>query len=512
MSLSRFSRRLALAAGLSGVFGALLAGCGGGGSSTPNNGGGGSTTPVTVNLPAPGTSPFVNSSNASRPVFQQNAHQNGRARWTVLVYLNAASNLQPFSLINIAQMASIGTNADLNIVVQWKQTRQSKFFPSVAIDTTPSFVGTRRYLITKHSQSDLNRIAPNGIASNTSLVGDTSVLDGDRLADPPTATINDNGSMTADMGSYRTLADFVQWGSQNFPADHLAVVVWDHGSGALNVNSRAAKSGKLRRGTPTTVGVKKLTRGLSQDVQTGSQIATQELPLGLANTAQKIDALIIDCSLQGTTELAYDVRNSARILVASEESPPGTGYPYDAWLGFLQSTPASPGDCGANLITDTIAAYPNETNITQAMTDLSKMDNVANALNSFGGSLRNYTTSQANLIKTARQSAQFFDFIEYKDLYHFADLIRTSGNLPNDLGQAAANVETSLLGTSGAILMSAHDPNGQEAKASGLSIFLPGPQTPSSVDDTTGFDPQWNNLGIAKVAPNWAAFLKAQTQ
>ncbi len=106
--------------------------------------------------------------------------------------------------------------------------------------------------LSKHSQSDLNRIAPAGIDSNANIVGDTTVLDGDRLADPPTDTINDNGSKTADMGSYRTLADFVQWGSSNYPADHLAVVVWDHGSGALNVNNRAAKSGKLKRGTPTT--------------------------------------------------------------------------------------------------------------------------------------------------------------------------------------------------------------------------------------------------------------------
>jgi len=122
---------------------------------------------------------------------------------------------------------------------------------------------------------------------------------------------------------------------------------------------------------------------VSQDVQTGHQIATQEMPLALANPPQRIDALILDCSLQGTAELAYDVRASARVYVGSEESPPGTGYPYDVWLNSLKSAAVGPCDAGRNLISDTVSAYPDAPDITQSVTDLSRMDAVAGAVNAF---------------------------------------------------------------------------------------------------------------------------------
>ncbi|HLJ54335.1 MAG TPA: clostripain-related cysteine peptidase [Chthonomonadaceae bacterium] len=521
MRLHRFVRRIALAAGAAGVIGAALSGCGGGNgnSNNNNNNGGNNGSNNGGAFTTPGTTPFVNTNNSSRAACAANTHASGRARWTVLVYMNAASNLQPFSLVNIAQMASVGSDADVNIVVQWKQTASSHFFSSVSVQSTPSFIGTRRYKLSKHSQADLNKIAPPGIDSNLNLVGDTTVLDGDRLPDPPTNTVNDNGTLTSDMGDYHTLADFVKWGETNFPADEVALVIWDHGSGALNVDNRAvSKDGRAMLLTRAAAPAKQVKRGLSQDTQTGSQIATQELPLAFANVPQKFDSLIIDCSLQGTTELAYDVRNSARTLVASEESPPGRGYPYDTWLKFLESNPTvDPCGSGQNLINDDIAVYPSETDITQSLTDLSKMDTVASTLNAFGGTLLKYTSTQASLIQNARQSAQFFEFIEFKDLYDFSDRIRTSSGAPSDLVTAAANMETSLYGSNGAVLAASHgaatDSSGfNEGRASGLSIFLPGPQTPSSVDSTVGFDPQWNQLGIAKVAPNWASFLQAQKQ
>lgn len=502
--------------GAVGALAALLSGCGGGGGSSP---------PVTQlplgNFVAPGTTPYTLAGMASRSACAVNPHVNGRARWTVLIYMNAANNLQPFSLVNVAQMASVGSNANLNIVLQWKQSSssQSHFFSTVSIYTTPSFVGTRRYLIKKHSAVDINAIAPPNVTTDSSVVGNTTSLDPDRLANPAADTLTDNGNPTADMGDYRTLLDFVQWGTRTYPADHIAVVVWDHGSAALNVINRSALHAGTAPNGPvlTRIATKPITRGLSQDCTTGNQIATQQIPLGLVNPMQPIDALIIDCSLQGTTEMAYDARNSARVYIASEESPPGLGYPYDVWLTYIQNTVAGPCDIGSNLITDTLAAFPAETDITQSMIDLSMMTSVGTALNAFGASLAKYESSQAALLKSDRQAAQYFDFAEYKDLYDFADIVRRNSTAPSDLQASAGTLESTLLGTNGAVLMSAHgaavsSSGFSEKLASGLSIFLPGPDEPSSVDNTTGFDSAWLALGLASAAPNWATFLKNQQQ
>jgi Clostripain family len=517
LKFKKMVKDLTVLLGAVGAAATLAAGCGGGGGS---NNGGGNQLPL-GNFVAPGTTPYTLANMSSRSACTVNAHQSGRARWTVLVYINAANNLQPYSLVNVAQMASVGSNADLNIVIQWKQSTpsQSLYFSSVPIQTTPSFVGTRRYKLSKHSAADINAIAPPNITTNPALSGNTASLDIDRLPDPPTNTINDNGTMTSDMGDYRTLKDFVTWGTTNYPADHIAVVLWDHGSGALNVINRSAlhNGQKPASAVTTRSSNKPTTRGLSQDCTTGNQISTPQVALALAAPAQPIDAIIVDCSLQGTTEMAYELRNRARVYVGSEESPPGLGYPYDVWLNYIQTNQVGPCDIGANLISDTMAAYPSSTNITQSMTDLTKMAAVGTALNAFGVQLSNNAISMSAQLKTDRQAAQYFEFPEYKDLYDFADIIRRDSTLPAALQTAAGNVESSLLGSNGAILMSAHstlaDYTGfSESLACGLSIFLPGPLEQSSVDNTTGFDPAWNTLALGSAAPGWATFLSSQQQ
>src|SRR5579859_6177540 len=107
-------RRLSAAFGALGVLGASLSGCGGGGSVSGGGSGGGGGGTGGGPSPTPG-------SYAGRSACSANTHQSGRARWTILVYMQAANNLQPYSLKNIAQMASVGSNSDVNIVVQWKQ-------------------------------------------------------------------------------------------------------------------------------------------------------------------------------------------------------------------------------------------------------------------------------------------------------------------------------------------------------------------------------------------------------
>ncbi len=478
-SKSIFSRLGALF-GVVGALGASLSGCGGGG---------GGITPPPGSIITPGTTPFTNSRQASAAACQANPHQNGRKIWTVLVYVNAASNLQPDSLLNVGQLASVGSNGNVNVVVQWKQANLCPYFSSVNNCGNPSFVGTHRYYILPHSAADVAAIE-NG---NTTPLEDPA----ERLPDPST---NING--TSDMGDWRTLQNFVQWGEQNYPADNMIVVVWDHGSGALPVLNRSAGRG-----------LQQATRAVSQDANTGNQITTQQLAQALTGLAQPLDALVIDCSLQATAEVAYQVRSVARVMVGSEESPPGAGYPYDVWLQNLETNALTPCDAGNDLIRDTLAEYNSSsyTDITQAMFDLSEMGNVGQAINAFGNVLNNHVTDQATLLHTARLNAQYFEFPEYKDLYDFADDIRTSPGAPSDMVQAAYNVEASLVGSNGALLAFGHGVAGQTF-STGLSIYLPGPQEPSSVDNSVGYDPVYSGLALAQDAPGWPTFLQHQQQ
>ena len=382
----------------------------------------------------------------------------GGVRWTVLIYINAANNLQPDSLTNLAQMASAGSDGNVNIVVQWKQANCNDC-------GVPSFTGTRRYFIRQHNATEVQQIR----------AGNTTALDSDRLADPST---NRNG--TSDMGDWRVLNDFVRWGSQNYPADHLAVVVWNHGAGWR----------------PTT-----RSRAVSQDNESGNEIQTEEIPTALSTHSQPIDALIFDASLMQMLEVAYEVRNTAKIMVGSEESPPGAGYPYDQWLSALKSSGKNPCDVGSKIVDNFLATYPNNSNITQSVIDLTKMDNVATKLNDFANALRNNLTSQAAVISNARSNVQRYDYPDNKDLIHFAQLI--SRNTTNTSVRVAADALIDSLNnpTNGAIIVGKHGLFGQ-ANSNGLAVYIPNP-------DSYLFS--YDNLALSRIT-FWDDFLKSQPQ
>ncbi len=455
MSLVTSFRRLPFSAGLIGVLAASLSGCGGGGSS---------------------------SNQITRGACVANPHVAGRARWTVLVYMNSANNLQPFSLLNVGQMASVGSDTNVNIILQWK-TIDAKILnnPNTGdcTDCTTPFIGTRRYLIRKHSAADVTAIEG----------GNVTPLNPDRLADPATNYPAING--TSDMGDYHTLADFVQWGTANYPADHMALVIWDHGSGWIPVLRSISK-------------VKPSTRAVSQDEGTHNEIETTELPLALSSAAQPLDMLIIDCSLEQMAEVAYEVRNSARVMVGSEESPPGAGYPYDAWLNAVKASGLNPCDVGNSIVTTFVKQYgTSQTDVTQSVIDLSRMQNVAAQLNAFATTLLLHIGDQATVIQNARTNCQHYvaPYDANKDLYDFADQIKTT-TTKADLRSAATAVEAALTGNGGAILYNGHGNSGQ-AGSHGQAIYLPNPGS---------FDSRYNTLALTAAAQNWQRFITRQTQ
>jgi hypothetical protein len=502
-------RRIALGIGLLGVIGASVSGCGGGGG----GGGTGIITGATLPLLNGGTSffvPAIPATMASRAACAANPTKGGVPRWTVMVYMNASNDLQPFSLLNVAQMVAVGSDtADVNIVLQWKQSSQASL--SQYCTCTPSFVGTRRYLLHQHATSSLCTSLTDYTTCSTA---DPTILDPDRLADPPTDTTDPStGTPTVDMGNYLDLNNFVSWAETTYPASNYALVIWDHGSAFLTVPGfRAATTPK-----------KAATKAVSQDYVTADEIETWQIQTALTGLpVNKLDMIIFDCSLQGMVEVAYQVYPVARTMVCSEESPPGPGYPYQEWLATLKTAGQNACAVGTSIVQDMVNYPPYvssgvgyQDSLTQSLIDLSQMPNVATNLQAFGTAMYNDRTAEQTLIQTARNLNYVQSYgTDYLTLYAgMVDAYMYAGNMKAGtknatVSAAATNFQNAFSNaTTGAVLYQAYGPT--KAGSNGLSIYCPNPPG-QQYGYTSSYN--YNLLSLTAAAPSWSNFIQNQVQ
>ncbi|MBI5627863.1 MAG: hypothetical protein HY953_03005, partial [Candidatus Rokubacteria bacterium] len=94
------------------------------------------------------------------------------------------------------------------------------------------------------------------------------------------------------------------------------------------------------------------TRGIAYDETSGDCLDMLELKRVLARAhralGRKGDLVGMDACLTTMLEVAYQIRDHARVLVGSEELEPGPGWPHAAILGDLAARPAmAPAELGA---------------------------------------------------------------------------------------------------------------------------------------------------------------------
>lgn len=379
-----------------------------------------------------------NAVNLSIPV-----SHTSRAKWTFLVYLNGANNLQPYGGLNVNQMEEVGSDSDVNIVVQWKQA-------SCTTCGSPDWVGTRRYLIQRDA--------------NTSQVS---------------STIVQNMGTNVDMGDWRVLLNFITWAQTTYPADHYALVIWNHGAGW-----RPTRANRLAS----------FPRSVSIDDSTDNEIQTWQLPQAL-NVSPKLDMVIFDASLMQMTEVAYEIRDMASIVVGSEESPPGEGYVYNTFLTDLETNPnMSASTFGASIVNRTLESYGSSGNNTQSVIDLSQMSNVATKLNAFAVALQANTSSNIAVTRNARNNADSYAYPDNKDLYNYAELIRQA-TPTSSVKDAAASLETAI---TSAVLTEAH--GSLHSGSHGIAIYVP---------DPSNYLTSYANLALAR-ATSWGQWLQNQ--
>ena len=124
-----------------------------------------------------------------------------------------------------------------------------------------------------------------------------------------------------------TLADFIAWGREKYPAKKYALVLWDHGGGSKN--------------------------GLFIDELFGKDMMyLYELGNALRDGGVHFDMVLFDACLMANLETAYIIRDYASYMVASEEVVAGQGTAIGDWLQELYYAPSTDGKRLGRLICD----------------------------------------------------------------------------------------------------------------------------------------------------------------
>ena len=213
------------------------------------------------------------------------------------------------------------------------------------------------------------------------------------------------------MSSAETLAEYLRFAKENYPADKYGLILWDHGGGAVS--------------------------GFGYDENNPDEddsLTLDELKSALDSFGTKLDFIGFDACLMANVETAYAVKNNANYFIASEETEPGTGWDYKKILNKLSSNSSQTGSDLAPTIVDTFVASNNGffgADATLSCVDLSKMDNVYSKLVVFMKDIESTLNSNnfAKVSKAISDTKAYADGeIDTIDLVNFSENINVSSS------------------------------------------------------------------------------------
>ena len=413
--------------------------------------------------------------------------------WTILVYMAGDNNLDAAGVVDLMEMKQVGSTNLMNVIVQFD--RQGK-------DTA-----TKRYQIRK----------------------------GGTLANDVVASLGETN-----MGDPNVLEDFVTWGAKNYPAKHYLLVLWNHGAGWDDSNlyegdvfsdttppvsrkkkllasgrtvargikplpfmqTRAALSHNSRALFRTSVEKAMKSRAIAFDDQAQDFLDNIELKQVMTRIKKglkrSIDILGMDACLMSMTEVVYQIRDTANYSVASEETEPGEGWPYDRILKALAADPGmTPENFSKLIVTQYIDSYKSGDNVTQSAVRFANLNALTGAISNLGESLLKTIAdpSQCVAIMTARAKVQKYSrpYDEYCDLLDLCSLLEISST-DGQVRTACGAVKTSVMD---AIVVSGCK-GSAVSKSHGLSIYFPKHR----------LSPLYKTLDFTK-ASAWDKFLEA---
>lgn len=292
--------------------------------------------------------------------------------------------------------------------------------------------------------------------------------------------VQDLGS-AVNMANPQTLTDFLVWGVSNYPAENIALSIGDHGGGTAGAiaDDRNGGGGMMK----------------PEDIEKAIKDAEKI-------TGKKLNVLAFDCCLMANTEVAYQMKDAAEYMVASEETEGGYGWPYNAVLNekilkemqesLRNKINVSPRDFAIKAVND--AGSVPEDLPTMSAVDLARMKDVGEKIESFAQAILSTPTKMGTLRGLISKTESFYGF---KDIYDFSKKVIDSEKISDENLKSAAKATMESLGD--AIIAEQH--SSMHPDAHGLQIELKTWGWASSAYETLAFgrDTHWADA-ISKIA------------
>lgn len=371
-----------------------------------------------------------------------------------MVYMAGDNNLSTAGDADLKEMRQVGSNDRVNVLVEFDNAGNH---------------GTRRIRVTK-----------NGIGEVVESLGET------------------------DSGSPEVLSSFISWAAENYPADRYALILWNHGGGweptevdriARSVASPGYNGRELAERASSPLGrvlfrsswqkifslSSPTERAICSDDGTGHSLDTIELgkviAAGAETIGQPFDLLGMDACLMSNLEVAYQLRDHVRYLVASEENEPGEGWPYHHILRRLVGDPTmETAGFASGIVADYISWYRRGGIVTQTAMDLSQLPDMTGPLDEFAGRLTIVMADVYTDIWKAQRKATKFWHNTLWDLGHFCQEFGQISQVAG-LGEAARDVWAALEPGDGRFLVAESHRGDKVQQCRGVTIYLVPPIT-----------------------------------
>lgn len=302
--------------------------------------------------------------------------------WTVLHYSMADTNLETFMVDDVNELGQVAVGDDL--AIREFMDRSPEYGDDEVLDQG-AWVGGRIF-----------DMAGDGTTELVDDLGDVNSADPD------------------------TLADFVAEGIEANRAGHYALIISDHGASWPGIGPDESSDYDV-------LDLEQITSGIREGLDRAG--------------VDVLDLIGFDACLMSGYEVASAMAPLADRMVASQELEPGHGWDYRA-LQVLADEPGADVDTLGQAILDGFRSQAEEQGtqdqITLALTDLTRMGEVEEAVDAFSQALADRVVDVAPVV--GRVEAQTLGFAKNPDETQDAHLV--------DLGLLAAGIGTEALDVS----------------------------------------------------------------